>query len=217
MIRGVIENDTNLPVLELDDLQPLNEATPAPAPISYPAPTSQQEAAELRSTLAAASDREEVASAALRLARSQYAAVALFIVKGPADPKRVAETTLLGWKGAGGALDELSIEHVMLPGGADSVLKGAAAGVVFHGPIPPKGLNDRLLAALGRKERPSSAVVVPIQVKNRVVNLVYADNGAAAISPESAGWLQALARDVGQAYERLILSRKKSSAEPAAR
>ena len=204
-------------MLELDDLQPLNEATPAPAPVSYPAPKTQQEAAELRTYLQSASDREDVAGAALRLTRSQFAAAALFIVKGPADPKRVAETTLLGWKGAGGALDELSIEHVMLPGGADSVLKAAAGGVVFHGPVPPKGLNERLLAALGRKEHPASVVVVPIAVKNRVVNLLYADNGAAPITPESAGWLQALARDVGQAYERIILSKKKSSAEPASR
>ena len=105
----------------------------------------------------------------------------------------------------------------MVPGNAESILKPAAGGVVFHGPAPSKGLNDRLLAALGRAKAPASIVVVPISVKNRVVNLLYADNGADPVPPEMASWLVLLARDVGNAYERIILSKKKSTAEPAAR
>ena len=215
IVRGTIESDTNLPVLEAGLLEPVDGAEPtAPdAPVAHPPPANDQDAAALRAHLTAASDREDVAGAALRLARSRFEAAALFIVKGPADPARAAEMLLLGWKGAGGALDRVSIENVMLPGNADSVLKTPAAGVIFHGPVPERGLNDRLLAALGRAaQRPAAAVVVPVAVKNRVVNLFYADNGANPIAPESAGWLQALARDVGQAYERIILSRKKSGA-----
>lgn len=222
VVKGTLEADTNLPVLvlEAEHLEPMEAAaveTAAPAPIAYPAPASDQETAELRAFLAAAGDREEVAGAALRITRSRFAAAALFIVKGPADPARAAEMLLLGWKGAGAALDRVSIENVMVPGNADSVLKAPSGGVVFHGPIPSKGLNDRLLGALGRSERPSSAVIVPISVKNRVVNLLYADNGPATVTPETAAWLALLARDVGSAYERIILTKKKSSAEPAAR
>jgi len=219
VVTGTIEPETSLPILEAEHLEPV-EATPltdASAPIAYPAPASEQEAAELRVYLATASDREEVAGVALRLARSKFAMAALFIVKGPADPARAAETMILGWKGAGAALDYTSIEPVMVPGNAESILKPASGGVVFHGPAPSKGLNDRLLAALGRSKAPVSIVVVPISVKNRVVNLLYADNGADPVAPELASWLVLLARDVGSAYERIILSKKKSTAEPAAR
>ena len=213
VIRGVIEPDTNLPVLELTDIQPVGEITPLPVgPITYSAPASPEEAAALRGLLSSAADREDVAGAALRLGRSQFAVVALFIVKGSG-----ADATILGWKGAGDALDKVSIEHVMLPAAGDSILKAPAGGVIFQGPIPAKGLNDRLLAALGRATRPATAAVLPISVKNRVINLLYADNGPAAITPEAAGWLQVLARDVGTAYERIILSKKKSSAETASR
>ena len=219
VVKGTIEPDTHLPILEAEHLEPV-EATPvtdSSAPIAYPSPATEQEVAELRAYLASAGDREEVAGVALRLARSKFAVAALFIVKGPADPARAAEMMILGWKGAGAALDRTSIEPVMVPGNAESILKPAAGGVVFHGPAPSKGLNDRLLAALGRAKAPASIVVVPISVKNRVVNLLYADNGADPVPPEMASWLVLLARDVGNAYERIILSKKKSTAEPAAR
>ena len=190
-----------LPLIEGEHLVPI-EDTPAPAdapPPAYAPPTSPQEAAEIRSLLQTATDREEVAKAALRLARAQFAAVALFIVN---------KDTLLGWHAAGGALDRQSIESLMLPAAAESVLRGPASGTPFQGPVSRSGLNDRLLAGLGRKP-PVSAVVLPVQLKNRTVNLFYADNGEQPVSALSAGFLQLLVKDVAAAYERIILAKKR--------
>src|SRR5205823_2784718 len=79
-----------LPLIEGEHLVPIEE-TPAPgdaAPPAYAPPASAQEASEIRALLQSATDREEVAKAALRLARAQFGAVALFIVN---------KDTLLGW------------------------------------------------------------------------------------------------------------------------
>jgi hypothetical protein len=192
-----------LPEIADTHLEPL-EATPLPpelldAPVELVPPSSPTEAEALRAILQTAIDREAVAKAALRLARAQFAACALFIVN---------KDLLLGWKAAGGLLDRQPIESLMLPASADSILKGPAAGQVFQGVVPKGGLNDRLLGGLGRKH-PISAVVVPLMLKNRVVNLFYADNGDKGINAASAGYLQLLVKDIAAAYERIILAKKR--------
>ncbi|HVO31433.1 MAG TPA: hypothetical protein VMV18_11870, partial [bacterium] len=166
----------------------------------FPPPANIDEAVELKSTLTAAKDRDAAAAAALRLGRGRAAAVALFIVN---------KGILTGWKAAGGALDHQGIESVMLPASADSILKNPAAGIHFQGPVPRGGLNDRLLAALGRPAG-IHAMVIPITLGNRVVNLLYADNGPDAMAPEAQASLQAVGRDMSAAYERIILAKKKS-------
>jgi len=176
--------------------------TPLPAGVALAAPASPEEATELKRKLTSAMDRDEVAAAAIRLARAQFAATALFIVN---------KGTLLGWKAAGGELDRQSIESLMLPGAADSILKGPAAGEVFSGVVPKGPLNDRLLSALARKP-PVAALVLPIMLKGRVVNLFYADNGEGEVGAARAGYLQLLAKDVASAYERIILAKKRGSA-----
>lgn len=199
-----------LPLLDETHLEPIepieDEVAPAPAAaatIPFPPPASKEEAAKLKATLTAAADRDEAAAACLRLARAHASAVALVIVN---------KGMLAGWKGAGGALDRQGIESIMLPASADSILKAPAAGGLFHGPVPPGGLNDRLLAALGRKQ-PIHAMVIPIQLGTgtRVVNLLYADNGHEPITPEAQAVLQIIARDMSAAYERIIMAKKKSA------
>ncbi len=211
MVMGRVE-ESAMPLLDDAHLEPIEEAPPVPAaatgPVPYPPPASPQEAAELRQYLQNAPDREEVAVAALRLARSHFATVAMFIVN---------KGMILGWRGAGGALDRQSIEPLMLPATADSILSGPATkSVVFHGPVTKGGLNERLMAGLGR-ELPMTAVVLPVALKNRVVNLVYADGGANGVSAAAAGFLQLLTRDIATAYERIILAKKKNTAETASR
>jgi hypothetical protein len=51
--------------------------------------------------------------------------------------------------------------------------------------------------------------VLPVAIRGRVVNLLYVDNGAERIGETSYAALVALCDLVAQAYERLILSRKR--------
>jgi hypothetical protein len=50
--------------------------------------------------------------------------------------------------------------------------------------------------------------VHPIAIRARVINLLYADNGAEPLAETSVAALAALCGCVARAYERLILERK---------
>lgn len=196
-----------LPLLDETHLEPIEPIEELPlaalvaAEVPFPPPLDDAETTALQKTLRSAHDRDEAAAAAIRLARTHCGAVALFIVN---------KGMLSGWKAAGGALDRQGIESVMLPSDAESILKSPAAGKTFQGAVPKGGLNDRLLAALGRVQ-PVHALVIPIALKNRVVNLLYTDNGHAPIEAAQAAYLESVAKDMSAAYERIILAKKKSA------
>ena len=69
-------------------------------------------------------------------------------------------------------------------------------------------MDARILRAMGRGDA-RDRIVVPVSIGGRVVNLLYADNGADALGATSVAALQALATRVASAYERLIVERKR--------
>ncbi|MBI5535649.1 MAG: HEAT repeat domain-containing protein [Deltaproteobacteria bacterium] len=65
-------------------------------------------------------------------------------------------------------------------------------------------------------QRPMTAqvLVVPVVVRNRVVALLYGDDGDAAVAMNEVGDVLALASLVGRALEQLLLQRKRSNQPP---
>jgi hypothetical protein len=156
------------------------------------------DALALEALLDAATDRESAGRAAIALSRLHVATAALLVVH---------RGMVMGLFGDGGGLAS-RIEAVLVPIDADSVLARAAHGEPYRG-APPKGaLDARVLRALGRADAREIAVL-PILLRDRVVNLLYVDAGEKAIAETALGALQALTLCVERTYERLILSRKK--------
>ena len=62
---------------------------------------------------------------------------------------------------------------------------------------------------MGRDEIQEFAVL-PICIGERVVNLLYVDNGSEPLAKTSLAALRVLCTAVGRVYERLILKRKRS-------
>jgi hypothetical protein len=77
---------------------------------------------------------------------------------------------------------------------------------MFIGRLGPEEQNHRLLEVLGKRAT-TNAAVFPLLVKGRVVNLVYADNGAAGNVKPSLGELLVLLQRVPRAYLRIIRRR----------
>jgi len=168
---------------------------------AMPAPGSPAEVAQLEAELQGASDREVVTELALRLARRHAEAVALLVVN---------KGMIAGLRGTGGGLDE-RIEGILLAAENDSLFaRPAAAGRAFRGRPLERSTDARLLRALGRSEA-HELLVVPVTVRERVVNLLYADNGASRLGETSVAALCAVARCMSAAYERIILERKHST------
>jgi hypothetical protein len=154
--------------------------------------------AALEEELAAARDRDSVCDLALRIACHHASASALFVVRGG---------MVSGFLGDGEGAEE-NLEGVLIPADADTIFAGpAAARTPYRGRPPEEGLNGRVLAALSRRGV-RDAVVIPITIRDRVINLLYADNGSEPFADTSLAALGALCGCVATAYERLILERK---------
>jgi hypothetical protein len=167
---------------------------------SGPPPVGAAEVAALEARMRDAASRDEVVALALRLARAHAEAAAFFLVSGG---------MVAGFGGAGGDV-AARVEGIVIPASAPSLFARAAAGERFRGPAPERGLDARVLRALGRGSA-RELLVLPVPIRRRVVNLLYADTGPHPLPRTAAGALEALAALVAEAYERLILARKRSA------
>ncbi len=164
---------------------------------------------QARAALAQARTRDEIVVTTLRYARDFFQFTALFAVTrdavaghdglGPdGDARDLVRTVAIYAEDPG--MFRTAIE-TMAPylGKADR----AAAG------------NQAVLDALGRGT-PRTMLVTPILLRRRPVCLLYGDNGPAPVSARRLGDLLLFCSTIGNAFERIIVSRKGERPAPAA-
>lgn len=178
-------------------------------PRVLPEDTPDAEAAAIR--IDGAITRDEVVEALMALCRHFFRRVLFFIVREP---------WVLGWTGAGDGVDRELAQALRFPLDEPSVFQTVTRDkTMFMGRLGPDEHNQRFLKILGKKPT-TNAAVFPVLVKGRVVNLVYADNGAAGNVKPSLGELLVLLQRVPRAYLRIIRRRvaeaRKSIEEAAA-
>jgi hypothetical protein len=153
--------------------------------------------AALEAGLDQARDRDAVVSHALALALGHARAVALFAVRG----------TVQGISAAG-EIERRDLCDVLVAPEAGSLLAAAIErGAPARGAPESEGIDARL-ARLLRGVEPAELAFFPIRIGDRVVNLLYADNGSEPLGDESCAALAALCQRVAGSYERIILERK---------
>ena len=185
----------------------VTELPPRPGPSAPWLPDPKPDVADvvtLEAELARAINRDEVARLTLRIARVYCRAAGLLVVHG---------ATIAGLRGDGEGIGSC----------LDGILIAADARTLFsiplkrqrplRGPAPSLGYDARLLRAMGRAEA-IETLIVPIRIRQRVVNLLYTDNGPEPMPDTSAGALVALGGLLSRAYERLILERKQAESAP---
>lgn len=141
--------------------QQLTTGTQVPHALSYGA------ACEAIDT---ATHRETIAETLVEYAKGRCDALVVFLIR---------DGNALGWRGyvAPPATYKTPIEELSLPlGGASSLQSAHDSGEAFVGPSPSsaKPVEVKLWAALGTTPEPIDVVVIPILVKQRAVNLIYA-------------------------------------------
>lgn len=149
--------------------------------------------------LSNAPDRDAVVCLALRLARAYASTAALFVVRdGVIQGNRAVGTMVEG-----------GIQGILVPHSAESVFtQSASTGEVFRGAPPRAGIDGRLLRAL-RSSDGGEVAILPIAIRDRIVNLLYVDNGSGPLGETAFAALRVLCDQVAAAYERLILERKR--------
>ncbi len=156
------------------------------------------EAAQLEHQLEETVDRASVIDLALRLALRHAQAVALFLIHKGA---------LRGLAARGDAI-ERRVSGLLLAEDSQSILCGAAAGEEYRGTPSRQGIDEALFDALGRSEARDVAVF-PIRIGERVVNVLYADNGPEPLPDDAVDSLRSVTESVSRAYQRIIHQKKR--------
>ncbi|MBX3154723.1 MAG: hypothetical protein KF773_01900 [Deltaproteobacteria bacterium] len=147
-----------------------------------------------------ATHRDQIGEALVHYAKGRVDALVLFLIR---------DGNALGWGGyvAGGA-PRTPIEEISLPlGGASSLQSAHDAGQPFVGPPPSaaRPVETKLWQALGTTPEPGIVIVVPVMVRQRSVNLIYAHPiPGASPTAQLVHELNDLANRAQTAYLRLI-------------
>jgi Type II secretion system (T2SS), protein E, N-terminal domain len=170
--------------------------TGAPTPGEQPTVISYAAACE---QIDAASSREQIADTFVAYAQGRCDALATFLIR---------DGNALGWRSwvAQPVAPRPPIEELSLPlGGASSLQSAHDAGQPFVGtpPSAARPVEKQLWAALATPE-PFAVLVVPVLVKQRTVNLVYAHLTSSAPPVQLVDELTDLAARAQATYFRLI-------------
>lgn len=170
-------------------------ATPsAAAPRPGPA-----EIARLEGRLLETPERGEVIRSAVGIASGFAELAALFVVRNQII------TGVGGWRDG----EWIDVESILLPLAEESSLAEAAKERRVVRGAPQGALDQRLARALGREDV-REFVAIPIQLGDRVVNVLLVDGASAAVSRAAMSALGQLVPMLSGAYERLILAQKQS-------
>lgn len=143
-------------------------------------------------------DRQQVAEIVLRQMDKEFERAALFLVR---------DNEISGWRAVRHQEEMEGFERFTMPLGFPSVLKTVVEGKSFYlGPVTSDGLNEDLVKGLGGG-KPEAALLVPVLLDGRVVNVLYGDGSPAELVAQ-VGALQRLAEMAGLAFRILILKHK---------
>jgi hypothetical protein len=181
-------DEADMEVVEEEVIELVEEVVPVPeeSPLSF------QEATQL---LKGIDDRNAVARTVLRFAASVFKRSLLFTAH---------RQVILGWDAVGGNIDPARFRSLAIPLDTPSVFGLVVSSRAhFLGALQKTRINIGFLKAMGRQV-PLSAVVVPILVRGRVVNLLYCDNGHRAHAASDIGELLILAQHIARCYEAMF-------------
>ncbi|WP_404365310.1 FrgA protein [Corallococcus coralloides] len=184
----------------------------APEPAPVPGASSAPDAAvpewtlpQARSALREATrDLDRLLDVALRFGRRTFDYVAAFaVVRGAAG----------GWDSRGEGWDANALAQVSIPLDASSVFRTVAVTRgSYAGPLPPDALTRHYLELFGR-QAPRTVFLYPVEVKGRLVAILYGDCGQKPMSQRRLSDYILFCQDLPAAFQELILFRKQRVSE----
>jgi hypothetical protein len=147
--------------------------------------------------LSVAEHREQIADIVIDFMLPRFACGLIFLLRGPSAHV---------WRGFAPGIDARAIETIAFPTTMPSMFRTAKErAVTFRGVPPADGahLHGQIWKYL-RCPAPSDAVVIPIAIGQRIVNLVYAHASSGTMPDANVRELQALCTAMGSSFIRLI-------------
>jgi len=163
---------------------------PEPSPLTF---------AEAQAELARSSDREDVARTVLRFALGKWKRNLLLSVQG---------SLVTGWHGMGPGVRQPAVRRIGVALREQSTFRLVRdTRSHYVGPVKRDAAMGVFYKLLGGGF-PTTAVILPLLVRGKVVHLLYVDNGANQLTPPDVGELLILSQSVGRSYEAMMRRRK---------
>jgi len=152
----------------------------------------------------ATKDRDRLIDVALRFGRRTFDYVAAFaVMRGGATGLEARGDGMLGEP----------LTQVSIPLDASSVFRTVAVTRgSYAGPLPPDALTRHYLELFGR-QTPRTVFLYPVEVKGRLVAILYGDCGQRPISQRRLSDYILFCQDLPAAFQELILFRKQRVSE----
>ncbi len=173
-------------------------------PSSIPSPVAGEPVVTFAAACAridAAQHRDELADTLISYAQGRVSALVVFLVR---------DANALCWRGYLASGTSAHFEELSVPLGAASAFQAAHDTLTSYSgppPAPAHPIESRLWEALGELPDPLHVTVVPVILKKRAVNLVYA-HAPGGVSIDIVDELGVLAQHAQDAYLRLIRQSK---------
>jgi hypothetical protein len=171
---------------------------PAAKPIHVPAaaaPAPPLAFAEAQQQLSQVTDREDVARTVLRFAAGKWRRALLLAVHGD---------LVTGWRGAGQGIRPEAVVRIGINlRGQNTFRLVRDTRSHYIGPVKRDASTAVFYKLLGGGQ-PTTAVMLPLLVRGRVVHVLYVDNGPDQVTPPDIGELLILAQSVTRSYEAMI-------------
>ncbi|MCP3064842.1 general secretion pathway protein GspE [Myxococcus sp. K38C18041901] len=163
---------------------------PPPTPLSF---------AEAQAELSRSLDREDVARTVLRFAMGKWRRNLLLSVQG---------SLVTGWHGMGSGVRESAVRRIGVALREQSTFRLVRdTRSHYVGPVRRDAAMAVFYKLLGGGF-PTTAVILPLLVRGKVVHLLYVDNGPDQLTPPDVGELMILSQSVGRSYEAMMRRRK---------
>ncbi|WP_375772980.1 general secretion pathway protein GspE [Archangium gephyra] len=163
---------------------------PPPTPLTF---------AEAQAELGRSLDREQVATTVLRFALGKWKRSLLLSVQG---------NLVTGWRGMGQGVREAAVKRIGIGLQAPSTFRLVRDTCSHYvGPVRRDAASGLFYKLLGG-DYPTTAVILPLLVRGKLVHLLYVDNGPGQLTPPDVGELLILSQGVNRSYEAMIRRRK---------
>ncbi|HYO73347.1 MAG TPA: hypothetical protein VEU33_45510 [Archangium sp.] len=178
------------PVASVRPRAPVVAPEPPPTPLTF---------AEAQAELGRSLDREQVATTVLRFALGKWKRSLLLSVQG---------SLVTGWRGMGQGVREAAVKRIGIGLQAPSTFRLVRdTRSHYVGPVRRDAASGLFYKLLGG-DYPTTAVILPLLVRGKLVHLLYVDNGPGQLTPPDVGELLILSQGVNRSYEAMIRRRK---------
>jgi hypothetical protein len=148
---------------------------------------------KVKEEFANAKEREEIIGILLNESRRIASRAAVFILKGD---------TLIGWKARGIEVDKFSTQVA-----SNSVFSEVITKKTYYrGPLLKIPGNEPMISLLSGA--PQDCLIIPINIRDKVIALLYADNGNSSVLSGSLTYFDTLVTMASLGFEIVILRKK---------